>query len=330
MSYSKKQKELLSSLRGLQAQAQNTLNGNTSRRVIGKITKSNDLEVYGTSSNNKLYNAYLDERQRGYLQSIGSVLPYYTSSIVSSFKSDKGFKHNPNLTYSFGVLKKIAADENKDLIFITTQLSDKESLYLLQQDSPASIIRSKVSRKLKTILNSPLQGFIVLERSLRRKIERTGQSVTGSPSKDKYNGLHFHMLIVEEKSNFEGTNKDKIVKALKELATGSNNTTIIKFNYLVERLNESEGGLREDSIIKTIMPIDGSLPDYLSKELDKPISRCGNQNFALMGIRKYARRLWSDCHYKQVALNQLVDKIGEEIKAEFALGDMQARINKVI
>jgi hypothetical protein len=330
MSYSKKQKELLSSLRSLKAQGQNTLNGNSSRRVMGKITKKNIIDVYGTANYNKLYNVYLDNRQRGYLESIGSVLPYYTPSIVSSFEIDKGFKHNPNLTYAFEVLKKIAEVEKKDLIFITTQLSDKESLYLHEQDSPASIIRSKVLRKLKPILNSPLRGFIVLERSLRRKIERTSQNVTEGPSQDKCYGLHFHMLIVEDKSNFEGKNKDKIVRALKGLATGFNNATKIQFNYVVERLDETVGGLRKDSIIEIIMPLDGSSSDYLSKELDKPISTCGNKNFALMGIREDVRRLWSDCHYKQVALNQLVDKIGKEIKAEIDPGDMQARINEVL
>jgi hypothetical protein len=330
MPCSKDQKELLSSLYRLEAQGQNTLNGNTLRRVIGKITKSNDIRAHGTANDNKLYNACLDKRQIGYLESIGSVLPYYTSSIVSCFKSDTGFKHNPNLTYSFEVLKKIAVVENKDLIFITTQLSDKESLYLFEQDSPASIIKSKVLRKLKTILNSPLRGFLVLERSLRRNIERTAQNGTDGPSQDKCYGLHFHMLIVEDKSNFEGKNKDKIVKALKGLATGSNNATEIQFNYVVERLDEAVGGLREDSKIKSIMPIDGSLPDYLSKELDKPISRCGNKNFALMGIREKVRRLWTDCHYKQVALNQLVDKIKKEIKVEIDPGDMQARINEVL
>jgi hypothetical protein len=330
MPCSKDQKELLSSLYRLEAQGQNTLNGNTLRRVIGKITKSNGIRAHGTANGNKLYNACLDKRQIGYLETIGSVLPYYTSSIVSCFKSDTGFKHNPNLTYSFEVLKKIAMVENKDLIFITTQLSDNESLYLFEQDSPASIIKSKVLRKLKTILNSPLRGFLVLERSLRRNIERTAQNGTDGPSQDKRYGLHFHMLIVEDKSNFEGKNKDKIVKALKGLATGSNNATEIQFNYVVERLDEAVGGLREDSKIKSIMPIDGSLPDYLSKELDKPISRCGNQNFALMGIREEVKRLWTDCHYKQVALNQLVDKIKKEIKVEIDPGDMQARINEVL
>jgi hypothetical protein len=330
MSCSKKQTELLSNLYRLKAQGQNTLNGNSSRRVIGKITKSNDLTAEGTANDNKQYNAYIDKRQRECLESIGSVLPYYTSSILSSFSKKKGFKHNPNLTYSFEVLKKIAAVENKDLISITTQLSDKESLYLLEQDSPASIIKSKVLRKLKTILNSPLRGFLVLERSYSRKIKRTAQNGTESPSQDVCNGLHFHMLIVEDKSNFEGKNKDQIVKALKGLATGFNNATEIQFNYVVERLDEAVGGLREDSKIKIIMPIDGSLPDYLSKELDKPISRCGNKNFALMGIREKVKRLWSDCHYKQVTLNQLVDKISKEIKAEIDPGDMQARINEVL
>jgi hypothetical protein len=50
----------------------------------------------------------------------------------------------------------------------------------------------------------------------------------------------------------------------------------------------------------------------------------------LMGIREKVRRLWTDCHYKQVALNQLVDKIKKEIKAEIDPGDMQARINEVL
>jgi hypothetical protein len=161
-------------------------------------------------------------------------------------------------------------------------------------------------------------------------LSTAAQNGTEGSSQGKCNGLHFHMLIVEDKSNFEGKNKDKIVKALKGLATGFNNATEIQFNYVVERLDEAAGGLREDSKIKIIMPIDGSLPDYLSKELDKPISRCGNKNFALMGIREEVRRLWTDCRYKQVALNQLVDKIKKEIKVEIDPGDMQARISKVL
>jgi hypothetical protein len=330
MSYSKKQKELLSSLCRLKAQAQNTLNGNTNRRVIGNLTKRNNLREYGTANDNRLYNASLDERQRGYLESVGSVLPYYTPSVVSCFKDRKGFNHNPNLTYAFEALKKIADDENKDLIFITSQLSDIESINLYEHDSPASHIRSKVSRKLKTLLNSPVRGFLVLERSPTRMIERMAQNASDSPLQDKVNGLHFHMLLVSEKSNFEGSNKVKVLKALKGLTTGADNATIIKLNYVVKRLDETVDGLRADSMIEIITPIDGSLSDYLSKELGNPISKCGNQNFALMGIREDVKRLWSECHDKQVALNQLVDKISKEIDAEIDTGDMQTRINKVL
>jgi hypothetical protein len=323
----------LAELDRISSAEQNKLNGNSKRRVMGLLTKRDTkhwLTKEGTTEQNKSYNSSIDERQTSYLDSIGPVAVPYLPSVINHFEGKGLFCHNPNLTYSFEVLQQIAKEREQVLGFITVQLSEKITAQLYAEKSPITRIRKLITYRAGKLLKDPLRGLIVLERSHCVCHGEVAQGGSEDQESDFKSGLHIHMLLVGERKEIDLLKDVNIKYSLRSLSSPAANSVVIQYDYLIKRLGESEGGLRSDCIVKSRLPIDGSLPDYLSKELHKPISSFDKQNFGLIGIRSEVKSLWKLNYRKQILLLEEVAGIRRLINFGCDPGDMQARISKVL
>ncbi len=303
--------EMLSGIEAAYAKVLYRLNGNSLRQVSGSLYNSE----FNAATLMYQTNTWLDQRQERLLSSVGEVLSPETQPITSvneiSIESaiagkPLSYKFSFKLAFAYELLHYKSLSEQRRLLFITVQLSERECLKL----KTAGGFRG-LQRKVRGLLTRPDIdagfGFVVFEKTERIQFD-SGE-----------NRYHFHAVC-------SVVNSKQAEKQLREALRSISHATASSVQIIGKRRYRRFKG---DERVMQERGLDLGLADYLSKRLAEPLVE-GVKNIILIGINTELTALHKVRFKQSRALKITLGDLKNEVRFERYTGDAERRFEDAL